>query len=706
MTAVAAGIGVAAIAILYHAALDEERSRLVETAQSQARLMEAVARFDEVYSLAYPEGAKAATIAQIKDAHERYSGFGETGEFTLARRVGDDIVFVLRHRHLDMDKPQPVPFDANVAEPMRRALSGQSGTTIGLDYRGVTVLAAHEPVSVLDLGIVAKIDLVEIRAPFLKAAAIVAVIATVLIALGTMLFFRVGNPIIRRIQESEEKYRLAMEATQDGLWDWDVTTGNVYYSPGWNSIIGEKDTRNIYSTWEDRIHPEDKPRISKTLRSHLAGETTAWQEEHRLRNINGDWIWVLGRGRVVKRDRHGNPLRMVGTMSDINLRMQAEKALAEAKDTAELANTSKSRFLAAASHDLRQPLQAISSNTDLLTISNTDPALVRPIQQLSNASLAMQELLDGLLDVSKLDTGTMRPEMSTFSLSTLLNQLREQYQSIATEKGIILKLVPCTAVVHSDSTLLRVILQNLISNAIKYTHQGKVIIGCRYRGDRLRIEVWDSGIGIPEGEQKAVFEELYQLDNPARDRNKGTGIGLAIVKRMATLLDHPLFMHSVVDKGSCFAIEVPIISRAPEETHAVHPGTTMTDNESTGSSILLIEDDEVVLHANHGLLKTLGYKVIPAANAEAAMQWIASESTPPEIIISDYRLPGDFSGTELVQQIRTKVGSLIPAIILTGDVTVPNDNNYLPDNSLLVQKPARVEKLVQAINQLLGSPIH
>lgn len=217
MTAVAVGIGVAAIAILYDAAINEERSRLVETAQSQARLMEAVARFDEAYSLNYPEGSKAATIAQIKDAHERYLGFGETGEFTLARRVGDDIVFVLRHRHLDMDKPQPVPFDSNYAEPMRRALSGQSGTTIGLDYRGVTVLAAHEPVSVLDLGIVAKIDLVEIRAPFLKAAAIVAVIATVLIALGTVLFFRVGNPIIRRIQESEEKFRQILESAADAI---------------------------------------------------------------------------------------------------------------------------------------------------------------------------------------------------------------------------------------------------------------------------------------------------------------------------------------------------------------------------------------------------------------------------------------------------------------------------------------------------------
>jgi PAS domain S-box-containing protein len=217
MTAVAAGIGVSAITILYHVALNEERSRLVETAQSQARLMEAIARFDKVYSLDYPEGSKAATIAQIEDAHERYLGFGETGEFTLARHVGDDIVFVLSHRHLDMDKPQPVPFDSNYAEPMRRALSGQSGTTIGLDYRGVTVLAAHEPVSVLDLGIVAKIDLVEIRAPFLKAAAIVAVIATALIALGTMLFFRVGNPIIRRIQESEAKFRQILESAADAI---------------------------------------------------------------------------------------------------------------------------------------------------------------------------------------------------------------------------------------------------------------------------------------------------------------------------------------------------------------------------------------------------------------------------------------------------------------------------------------------------------
>ncbi len=384
---------------------------------------------------------------------------------------------------------------------------------------------------------------------------------------------------------------------------------------------------------------------------------------------------------------------------------KSEQQLYKAKETADLANESKSRFLAAASHDLRQPLQAISSNTELLTINNTDPVLASPIQQLSDATLAMQELLEGLLDVSKLDTGTMKPEMRAFSLSPLLNQLREQYQSVATEKGITLKLVPCTAVVRSDPTLLRVILQNLISNAIKYTRQGKVIIGCRYRGDRLRIEVWDSGTGIPEDAKEAIFEEFHQLDNPARDRKRGAGIGLAIVKRMATLLKHPLYLHSVVDRGSSFTIEVPLVDRARQEAPAAQQAIARPDSGSEAGSILLVEDDEIVLHANHGLLKTLGYKVTPVSGAEAAMKWITSESPPPDIIISDYRLAGDCVGTELVKQLRNRAGSLIPSIILTGDMTLSNDKNHLPDNSLLLQKPARVQDLLQAINQLLGNPV-
>jgi PAS domain S-box-containing protein len=212
-----------AITMLYRAAFEEERARLVETAQSQARLIEAVARFDAIYSQNYPGGSEDATLSQITDAHERYRGFGDTGEFTLARRVGDNIVFLLSHRHHDLENPEPIPFDSELAEPMRRALSGMQGTVIGLDYRGELVLAAHEPVGELNLGIVAKIDLAEVRSPFMRAGGIAVIIAMLVVLIGATLFLRITSPIMRRLkehsqhlsrmvgelQESEEKLRQA-----------------------------------------------------------------------------------------------------------------------------------------------------------------------------------------------------------------------------------------------------------------------------------------------------------------------------------------------------------------------------------------------------------------------------------------------------------------------------------------------------------------
>ena len=189
------------VGFLYQAAIGEERSRLQETAKSQARLIEAVARFDEIYNINYPHSARQATLDQIRDAHAKYRGFGETGEFTLSTRKNNQIVFLLSHRHYDLNEPKPVSWDSKLAEPMRRALSGSSGTIIGLDYRGKTVLAAYEPMAELNLGIVAKIDLSEIRAPFIKAALLSGLSAIVLIILGTGLFLKITNPMLRQLDE-------------------------------------------------------------------------------------------------------------------------------------------------------------------------------------------------------------------------------------------------------------------------------------------------------------------------------------------------------------------------------------------------------------------------------------------------------------------------------------------------------------------------
>ena len=201
-------VGGIAILVLYSTSLDENRARLVETARSRARLIESVARYDVSYSQDYPGGPEAATISQVIEAHGNFEGFGRTGEFTLARREGDSIVFLLRHRHSDLIYPEPVALDSNLAEPMQQALAGLSGSLVGRDYRGETVLAAFEPVGVLDLGIVAKIDMAEIRAPFLRAGWIIVGVAAAAIALGILLFLRVSSPIVKRL----ERYTEALEA--------------------------------------------------------------------------------------------------------------------------------------------------------------------------------------------------------------------------------------------------------------------------------------------------------------------------------------------------------------------------------------------------------------------------------------------------------------------------------------------------------------
>jgi PAS domain S-box-containing protein len=229
MTTVAVSVCALTIVILYRASLKQQRDRLIETASSQARLIEAIAQFDKKHSTRDVSGdAFAATISQIKEAHKRFHGFGETGEFTLAKREGNRIVFLLSHRHADLDNPQPVPFISQIAEPMSLALSGKSGTIIGLDYRGERVLAAYEPVAELDLGIVAKIDMSEIRGPFIRAGLLASGCGFILILAGTILFFLISNPIVRKIEKSEEQYRAVAENSSDYFMRYDRNFRHTY----------------------------------------------------------------------------------------------------------------------------------------------------------------------------------------------------------------------------------------------------------------------------------------------------------------------------------------------------------------------------------------------------------------------------------------------------------------------------------------------
>ena len=292
MATAALMVGGIAIALLYQAAFKEAESRLVETAQSQARLLEAIARFDAVHSQNYPGGAIEATLSQIRDAREHYTGFGETGEFTLAQREGDQMVFLLSHRHYDRDLPKPVPFDGALAEPMRRSLSGQSGTVVGLDYRGVTVLAAFEPVGVLDLGIVAKIDLSEIRSPFLTAGLMAMLSGFLIVVVGAVLFVRMTNPLLRQLEESEQRFRSTFEQAAVGIVHAAPDGRFILFNQRFCSITGYTQEELLTLTFRDITHPDDLGIDNAYVRQLLAGEIATFSMEKRYIRRDGSIVWV------------------------------------------------------------------------------------------------------------------------------------------------------------------------------------------------------------------------------------------------------------------------------------------------------------------------------------------------------------------------------------------------------------------------------
>ncbi len=340
-----------AITMLYRAAIKEEKARLVETAQSQARLIEAVARFDEKYSKDYPEGSEAATLSQIIDAHENYKGFGKTGEFTLSKKEGDNIVFLLSHRHFDLDQPRPVPFNSELAEPMRMALLGRSGTVVGLDYRGEVVMAAHEPVAELGFGIVAKIDMSEVRAPFLKAGAIAGLFTVLVVLGGASLFIKITNPLIRQLEKrtvkletmthemgreieerqlaeealrkSEEKYHNLFEHANDSIFIIDPST-RQFLDINENAIMRLGYTREelLQLTVDQIATPAAAQHSDDIIRELLNAGSVTFEHAH-LRK-DGTKMPVEISSRVIE---YGDQQVFQSIVRDITERKRMEKAL-------------------------------------------------------------------------------------------------------------------------------------------------------------------------------------------------------------------------------------------------------------------------------------------------------------------------------------------------------------------------------------------
>ena len=328
MMLILAGVGLATatitIFILYKTALNEERARLVDTAQSQARLMEAVARYDRKQQPKnHADTAAGATLSQIREAHRNYQGFGNTGELVLAKRKGEQIVFLLSHRHGGMETPSPIPFGSRLAEPIRLALSGKSGTIIGPDYRGQTVLAAYEPVAELNFGVVAKIDMSEIRAPFIRAGLLALLITLFFVGIGAWLFHRVSDPLLRRIQRNEESLKEAQIIAATGSWEWDISARKILWSEQLYRIFGLElgKLEPSFKLLMACVHPDDRTEIRRLIARSIR-MLIPFSADFRIVRPSGKERWVHGQGQDHSSGK-GNQL-WCGTVQDITERKQIE----------------------------------------------------------------------------------------------------------------------------------------------------------------------------------------------------------------------------------------------------------------------------------------------------------------------------------------------------------------------------------------------
>jgi two-component system, sensor histidine kinase len=371
----------------------------------------------------------------------------------------------------------------------------------------------------------------------------------------------------------------------------------------------------------------------------------------------------------------------------------------ESREAADRANQAKSRFLSTASHDLRQPLQTLALLNGALRRMVTSADAAEVLAQQEHAIGTMSRLLNALLDISKLESGAVRPELRDFRVASVLEAIRREFRTVAQSKGLELVVESSEESIHSDPAMVEQILKNLVSNAVKYTHQGRVVVRCRREETTLRIEVLDTGVGIPAAQLAHIYDEFYQVGVSASSSREGYGLGLSIVQRLVRLLNARLEAMSEVGKGSVFGLLLPLAPaavREPEPDEARAPAAA-----AAGSArVLLVEDDASVRDATSMLLRVEGYRVTAVASLPDALRAVAKEA--PELLVADYHLANGELGTEVIAALRARVRPGLKCILLTGDTSAVVREMHADPNLRILSKPVEAGELLRVLQTLLG----
>ena len=510
-----------------------------------------------------------------------------------------------------------------------------------------------------------------------------------------------------QLQDTPERQRTTSDDLQNILYSIDVAT--LFLDRDLNIRFFTPATQSLFSFGPDDVgrpvagfqllDPDDT--LLLDARTVLKAFTPI---EREIESRNGGWY---NRRVLPYRTQNRGVEGIVITFTDITERKRVKRALVQAKQQAERANAAKSRFLAAASHDLRQPLQTLHLLQGLLAKVVVEEAAQKLIARFDQTLTGMSSMLNTLLDINQIDSGAVRVEKVTFPIGDLFDVLRDEFACHADDQKVSLHVMPCSLSIHSDPRLLEQMIRNLLSNALKYTKRGKVLLGCRRRNGKLSIEVCDTGAGIPEEELHAIFEEYRQLDNAARERSQGLGLGLSIVKGLGNLLEHRVYVRSHSGRGSVFGIELELPESRIAKQHENDRCVAEPKSESilTTAEILIIEDDPEVRDLLDHLLKDEGYRTAVARDGAAAIDLVTQGTMPPDLILTDFNLPNGMDGLQVAAKLREKSRRKTPVIVLTGDISTGTSREIALQNCVKLDKPIKLKELTEVIQQLVALPV-